>query len=126
MALSANLPDRLVVPVLDAEDVVVVNINALPEEPEELLEILAAEAAPLSTWFDFARAYLAPGKENPFIHIVSHGVKDEGNKGGEGVLGAREAEGNAGGRRGPGGPKVVVSEGAALGPGCRAPRARGS
>lgn len=68
---------RLCIPVLDSEDVVVVPANGLPSEAEEMLEVLASEAAPLSTWFDVARAYLAQGREDAFRHICLEGVKDE-------------------------------------------------
>lgn len=47
----------------------------MPDDPEELLELLAAEAAPLSTWVDCAKAYLAAGKEDGFTHICLEGVK---------------------------------------------------
>lgn len=35
------------IPVMESNEVVAVDVNELPEEPEDLLEILAAEAAPL-------------------------------------------------------------------------------
>ncbi len=68
---------RLTIPLLESSDVVVIPVSSLPEEVEELLEILAAEAAPLTTWFDFAKAYLATGKDEAFRHICEEGVKDE-------------------------------------------------
>eukprot|EP00798_Chlamydomonas_sp_ICE-L_P008150 gene8150-1403_t len=69
---------HICIPVMESSEVVVVDINkGLPDEPEDLLEILAAEAAPLSTWYDFARAYLAQGKEASFIHICQEGTRDE-------------------------------------------------
>lgn len=39
--------------------------------------MLAAEAAPLSTWVDCAKAYLAAGKEDAFTHICLEGVKED-------------------------------------------------
>lgn len=72
LALPHPLPQ-----VMDSSEVVVVYLNQLPEEPEELLEILAAEAAPLSTWYDFAKAYLAQGKEQGFLHICQEGTREE-------------------------------------------------
>jgi hypothetical protein len=68
-SLGGGAPRFIYIPVMDSHEVVAVNANQLPEEPEELLEILAAEAAPLRTWFDFARAYLASGNDKAFIHI---------------------------------------------------------
>ncbi|KAL6746592.1 Paf1 complex component [Haematococcus lacustris] len=69
--------ERLLIPVLDTEEVVSVDLHNLPSEADELLEILAAEAAPLQVWFEFAKAYLSQGKEDAFVHICSEGVKDE-------------------------------------------------
>jgi len=51
----------------------------VPDDPEELLELLAAEAAPLSTWVDCAKAYLSAGKEDAFTHICLEGVKARGS-----------------------------------------------
>jgi hypothetical protein len=91
----------LLVPVCDTSDVVSIPVNEVgqakmrggkqfrhadseppcrlvpaqvPDDPEELLELLAAEAAPLSTWVDSAKAYLAAGKEDAFTHICLEGV----------------------------------------------------
>ena len=46
---------RIYVSVMESSEVVAVDVAELPVEPEELLEMLAAEAAPLATWFDVAR-----------------------------------------------------------------------
>ena len=49
----------LYIPVASTDEVVAVPIEELPEEAEDLLDILKAEEAPLSLWIDFAKAYLA-------------------------------------------------------------------
>ena len=39
-----------------------VSTSELPAEPEDLLELLKGEIAPLTIWLDFAKAYLAAGR----------------------------------------------------------------
>lgn len=70
-------PPSLSIPLLDSHDLVLVPVSGLPDDTDMLLEVLAAEAAPLSTWMDFAKAYLATGKEEAFKHICMEGAKEE-------------------------------------------------
>ena len=49
----------LYIPVASTDEVVAVPLDDLPEDPEDLLDVLKAEEAPLSLWIDFAKAYLA-------------------------------------------------------------------
>ncbi|KAG2487876.1 hypothetical protein HYH03_013459 [Edaphochlamys debaryana] len=69
--------DRIYVPVVDANEVVAIDLSQLPESPEELLDLLVSEAAPLSTWFDCARAYLQQGRIDGFDHIYETATSDE-------------------------------------------------
>ncbi len=41
------MQSHIYIPVMDSAEVVAVDLGALPDEPETLLEILAAEASPL-------------------------------------------------------------------------------
>jgi RNA polymerase-associated protein CTR9 len=50
---------HLFIPVASTDEVVAVPLEDLPEDPEDLLDVLKAEEAPLSLWIDFAKAYLA-------------------------------------------------------------------
>lgn len=50
------------IPVQESDELVVVSTNELPGEPEDLLELLKGELAPLNLWLDFAKAYLASGR----------------------------------------------------------------
>jgi RNA polymerase-associated protein CTR9 len=77
MALYSGAGVRLLVPVLDSNAVVAIGADQLPAEADDLLELLASEAAPLSTWFDFAKAYLSAGREDAFRHVCSEAVKEE-------------------------------------------------
>lgn len=42
-----------------SDEVVAIPLNELPEDVEDILDILRAEEAPLALWLDFAKAYLA-------------------------------------------------------------------
>jgi RNA polymerase-associated protein CTR9 len=67
---------QLHVPLLGLDELVAVDLGQLPDV-DDVLELLISEARPLSTWFDFAKAYLAQGKEESFRHICNEGAKDE-------------------------------------------------
>ena len=74
--MASRIPDSLrsvFVNVMDSVEIVSVDISSLPDDVDELFEFLAAEAAPLSIWFDLARAYLAQGNEAAFTKICQEG-----------------------------------------------------
>ncbi|GFR40487.1 hypothetical protein Agub_g1054 [Astrephomene gubernaculifera] len=71
------MSDRIYVPVVDSNEVVAIDLAQLPENSEELLDLLVSEAAPLSTWFDCARAYLQQGKIDCFDHIYETATSEE-------------------------------------------------
>ena len=50
------------IPVQGTNEEVLVSTSELPAEPEDLLELLKGEIAPLTIWLDFAKAYLAAGR----------------------------------------------------------------
>ena len=50
---------HLFIPVASTDETVAVPVDDLPDEVEDLLDVLRAEEAPLSLWIDFAKAYLA-------------------------------------------------------------------
>jgi RNA polymerase-associated protein CTR9 len=52
----------LYIPICGSDEFVAVPVEDLPEEAEDLLDILKAEEAPLSLWIDFAKAYLAQAR----------------------------------------------------------------
>ena len=53
---------HIAIPVQGTDEEVLVSTSELPAEPEDLLELLKGEIAPLSIWLDFAKAYLAAGR----------------------------------------------------------------
>ncbi len=59
MSVMDDQDTCLYIPVAGSDEVVAVPVEDLPEEAEDLLDILKAEEAPLSLWIDFAKAYLA-------------------------------------------------------------------
>jgi RNA polymerase-associated protein CTR9 len=75
--MSGHDGQNIYISVMESSEVVRCSIDDLPGETEDLLEVLAAEAAPLSTWFDFARAYLAQGNIEAFKQICEEGVRPE-------------------------------------------------
>lgn len=60
-----------------AKEVVSVNVRELPEDVDDILEILAAEAAPLNLWLDCARGYLLQGRVDAFQQICSEATRVE-------------------------------------------------
>ena len=52
------------IPVQDSDELVLISATELPVEPEDLLDLLRGEYAPLHLWLDFAKAHLANGKVN--------------------------------------------------------------
>lgn len=71
------MADRIYVPVVDSNEVVAIDLLQLPDNAEELLDLLVSEAAPLSTWFDCARAYLQQGRLDGFDLIYDTATSDE-------------------------------------------------
>lgn len=57
------------IPVQDSDELVLISATELPVEPEDLLDLLRGEYAPLHLWLDFAKAYLANGKVNWSPHM---------------------------------------------------------
>ena len=83
MAENGHLPSggggggSICIPVHDSDEVVRVPLEELPEDPEELLEVLQAEEASLTLWLDFAKAYLARGRLQQCRVILEAGTSDE-------------------------------------------------
>ncbi len=75
--MSSRAQSKIFISVMESSEVVAVDVAELPVETEDLLEVLAAEAAPLTTWFDFARAYLAQGNQKTFEQICEEGIRPE-------------------------------------------------
>ena len=62
--------ERLCIPVQDSDEVVVVPVGELPDDPQEVLNVLISEAAVLPLWLDFARTYLQQGDIPGYAKIL--------------------------------------------------------
>ncbi|BDA40854.1 RNA polymerase-associated protein CTR9 homolog [Coccomyxa sp. Obi] len=68
---------HLFIPVALTDETVAVPVDDLPEEAEDVLNLLRGEEAPLSLWIDFAKAYLAQGNLKQYLYILEEGITDE-------------------------------------------------
>lgn len=71
--MASSVVGELVIPVNEANLGVVVPLNALPDDEQEILQILQAEQAPLRLWIEFANAYLAAGKKDQCRRVIDDG-----------------------------------------------------
>lgn len=65
------------IPVIKTDDVVSVDVADLPDDADELLEVLTAESAPLALWIEVAKAYLAQGKYEQYEKVLETGTSTE-------------------------------------------------
>ncbi|KAF6252058.1 hypothetical protein COO60DRAFT_560958 [Scenedesmus sp. NREL 46B-D3] len=49
----------------------------LPRDPEDVLNLLSSEAAPLQCWFDTAKSYLSQDQAAAFVNIVQEAQNEE-------------------------------------------------
>eukprot|EP00959_Pyramimonas_sp_CCMP1952_P151087 3162117-Pyramimonas_sp.AAC.3 len=68
---------EIYIPVRETNEVVAVSLNALPEDPTDVLEILQAEQAPLGLWLEFAKGYMRQGKDEEFKIVLEDGSSPE-------------------------------------------------
>ena len=54
-----------------------VDVADLPNDADEMLEVLMAELAPLSLWIEVARAYLSQGKYEQYERVLEFGTSPE-------------------------------------------------
>lgn len=66
--------EHIYIPVDQSEEVVAVPLSDLPDDPEEIVDVLKAEVVPFSLWVDFARAYLAQDKLPQYQKLLSFGT----------------------------------------------------
>lgn len=65
------------IPVQNSEEEVRVNLDQLPEEAVDILDILKAEQAPLDLWLVIAREYFKQGKIKQFQQILAEGSSSD-------------------------------------------------
>lgn len=61
----------------EQHEAVALRQHDLPEDSEDVLNLLSSEAAPLLCWFDTAKAYLSQSKAQAFLEIVREANSDE-------------------------------------------------
>jgi hypothetical protein len=61
----------------ERNEAVALHASSLPDDPEDVLNLLSAEAAPLVRWLDAAKAYLAHQQAPQFLEIVREASSDE-------------------------------------------------
>lgn len=76
-SLIAMQGSTIFIPVLETDDVVSVSVADLPDDADELLEVLTAESAPLALWIEVAKAYLAQGKYEQYEKVLETGTSTE-------------------------------------------------
>lgn len=73
---AAMAAREIIIPVRNSELGVAVSLDALPEDENDILQILQAEQAPLRLWLDFAKAYLQQGREEQTRRTLEDGCSD--------------------------------------------------
>lgn len=69
--------DVLYVALHEHNEAVSIHRRDLPPDPNPVLDLLASEAAPLQSWFDAAKAYLANGNVKAFTDIIADATSAE-------------------------------------------------
>jgi hypothetical protein len=77
MDANSDPTERLCIPVQESEEVVIVPVSKLPDDPQEVLNVLISEAASLPLWLDFARSYLQQGDIESYQKILSEASSEE-------------------------------------------------
>ena len=68
---------KILIPVVATDEVVSIDVTDLPDDADEMLEVLTAELAPLSLWIEVAKAYLAQGKYAQYERVLEFGTSPE-------------------------------------------------
>lgn len=71
---------RLHIPVLKSPEVVSIHLDHLPNESDEVVEVLKAEEAPVGIWMDLALAYLSQGSPDQYVHILQEACSKEADE----------------------------------------------
>jgi hypothetical protein len=67
---------EIIIPVRNSDLGVAVSLETLPDDENDILQILQAEQAPLRLWLDFAKAYLQQGREEQARRVLEDGCSD--------------------------------------------------
>ena len=64
------MSSAILIPVQGSEEVVEVQINELPDDANDVIDILQAEVAPLDLWLRFAVEYYKQGRTDAFLSLL--------------------------------------------------------
>lgn len=77
MAAAVVQQQKVYLPVHDSDEVVAIPIAQLPENNDDVLDLLSSEALPLSKWLEVAKAYLSRGSSQNFLAILREATNEE-------------------------------------------------
>ncbi|CAI5473253.1 unnamed protein product [Closterium sp. Yama58-4] len=83
MAASAEEPGApryILIPLHGTGEAVAVDVDRLPSDHGDLLDILKGEQAPLDCWLHLARAYFKQGNTAAFLDILSEGTSPDAER----------------------------------------------
>jgi hypothetical protein len=61
----------------ESNEVVAIAVSNLPENNDDVLDLLSNEALPLSKWLEVAKAYLSRGSSDNFLSILREATNEE-------------------------------------------------
>ncbi|GMH35626.1 hypothetical protein BSKO_03494 [Bryopsis sp. KO-2023] len=71
---------QLHIAVLNSAEVVSIPLDQLPEDCEEVLEVLKAEVAPVNVWMDVALAYISNGRPDQYVRVLQEATSREADE----------------------------------------------
>lgn len=75
---GATQTQKLYIPVRQSDEFV--ELEELPKEVDDILDILMAEKAPLHIWLQVAREYYRNGQVEAFLRLLEEGANEEVEK----------------------------------------------
>lgn len=75
--MAENGEGLIYVALHEHNEAVAIRQHDLPRDPEDVLNLLSSEAAPLLCWFDTAKAYLSQEQAAAFVAIVQDAYSEE-------------------------------------------------
>ncbi|CAI5515035.1 unnamed protein product [Closterium sp. Naga37s-1] len=79
-AEEAGAPRYILIPLHGTGEAVAVDVDRLPSDHGDLVDILKGEQAPLDCWLHLARAYFKQGNTAAFLDILSEGTSPDAER----------------------------------------------
>ncbi|CAI5524813.1 unnamed protein product [Closterium sp. Naga37s-1] len=77
---EAGAPRYILIPLHGTGEAVAVDVDRLPSDHGDLVDILKGEQAPLDCWLHLARAYFKQGNTAAFLDILSEGTSPDAER----------------------------------------------